>query len=542
MEENVAGSNPVSHPKSQNMKLSTLTEALVSSLERIKKPSNAGEKIVISRTVSAVAFLYEKVRVAMEYREDHLIRRGAIERILKRRLFLNENGRGVAEYILKELLWAKYMPNSSIPASRIEDVQTTIDKYMTLRNEIIRGRPYGEVEKIHEWILSICACEIEEKISPNFEREAFVNYIYNFFKDRFFLKDEGETASRIQIYIAIHRVFAKSDNDLIRFEILKLTFNNLVKNTWSDMENLTGDFFQHLKTVDLQLKHKVGSKLTRFIHREIAPFLTLRDLYEANPVNFRKALEDEKNFTNFIDKICRKRYDEIGRKLARAATRSIIYIFLTKMVFALALEYPFDKYILGRVDIIPLGINTLFPPILMFLILIGISPPGQENTKKIISSLKRIVWEEKEKISPLNISLKSPIRRPYLLFIFTVFYLLTFILSFGIIFYGLSLLNYSIASEIIFIFFLSLVLFFGYRIRKTGKEDVVSDKESIFTPVADFFILPILNVGKVLSAEISKLNFLVAILDFFIEAPFKAIFEIFEEWFSFIRRKKEEII
>ena len=120
--------------------------------------------------------------------------------------------------------------------------------------------------------------------------------------------------------------------------------------------------------------------------------------------------------------------------------------------------------------------------------------------------------------------------------------MLTFILSFGIIFYGLSLLNYSIASEIIFIFFLSLVLFFGYRIRKTGKEYVVSDKESIFTPVADFFILPILNVGKVLSAEISKLNFLVAILDFFIEAPFKAIFEIFEEWFSFIRRKKEEII
>lgn len=524
------------------MLLSPLTDALVSTLENLKKPSTVGEKIVISRTASAVAFLYEKIRVAMEYREDHLIRRAAIERILKRRLFLNENGRGIAEYLLKELLWAKYMPNSSIPEAKIDDVQETIDKYMMLRNEIVRGRPYNETERINDWLISLCACEIEEKIAPDLERESFINYIFNYFTNRIYLKDESETTSKIQIYIAIHRIFAKSDVNLIRYEILKLSFPNLVAQNWNQIEKDSDKFYQHLKTIDYHLKHKVGAKLGRVIQREIPPFLILRDLYEDSPVQFRRRISDEKTFEHEIDRICRKRYDEIGKKLARAAVRSIIYILLTKMIFAFALEYPFDKYILARVDLIPLSINTLFPPFLMFLILLGVSAPGQDNTKKIIALMKKIVWEQKENIQALSISLKTPQKRPFLAFAFSVIYLLTFVITFGAISYVLDLLHFSLVSEFIFLLFLCLVLFFAYRIRKTGKEYVVSDRESVFTPIADFFILPILNVGKVLSSEISKLNFLIAIFDFIIEAPFKAIVEIFEEWFSYIRRKKEEII
>ncbi|OGM04154.1 hypothetical protein A2112_02090 [Candidatus Woesebacteria bacterium GWA1_42_12] len=38
-------------------------------------------------------------------------------------------------------------------------------------------------------------------------------------------------------------------------------------------------------------------------------------------------------------------YSEGQTKLLRASTRSIIYIFLTKMVFGLALELPFDFFI-----------------------------------------------------------------------------------------------------------------------------------------------------------------------------------------------------
>src|SRR3989338_1462061 len=173
------------------MKLSFLTTALIASLTKPKRSSQAsGDTITISRTVSALAVLYEKVRTAIEYREDHLLRRAAIERIIKRRLILNENGRGIAEYLVREILWAKYLPENSINTSQIEDVQKTIDKYLFIRNEIVSGRSSVDRTNVFEWLISCAAAEVEEKLAPNPEHEAFINFIFQYYKDKVFLRDE----------------------------------------------------------------------------------------------------------------------------------------------------------------------------------------------------------------------------------------------------------------------------------------------------------------------------------------------------------------
>ncbi len=75
-----------------------------------------------------------------------------------------------------------------------------------------------------------------------------------------------------------------------------------------------------------------------------------------------------------------------------------------------------------------------------------------------------------------------------------------------------------------------------------AKEYVVKEKESVFTPVVDFFLMPLVSVGKWLSSEIAKINVLLLVFDFLIEAPFKVLFEVIEEWIGFIRRRKEDII
>ena len=48
-------------------------------------------------------------------------------------------------------------------------------------------------------------------------------------------------------------------------------------------------------------------------------------------------------------------------------------------------------------------------------------------------------------------------------------------------------------------------------------------------------------MGQLLSRGLAKLNFLTAFFDFIIEAPFKLIIEVLEEWISFVRSKREEI-
>ena len=128
------------------------------------------------------------------------------------------------------------------------------------------------------------------------------------------------------------------------------------------------------------------------------------------------------------------------------------------------------------------------------------------------------------------------------MFAFSLLYVTAFVVVFGGIVWGLTLLHFSLVSQMIFVFFITVVLFFAYRIRQTGMEYTIARRESFLSPVADFFLLPILNVGKWLSNEVARFNFFIAIFDYLIEAPFKTIFEVFEEWFSFMRRQKEEIL
>lgn len=213
------------------------------------------------------------------------------------------------------------------------------------------------------------------------------------------------------------------------------------------------------------------------------------------------------------------------------------------MILALILEFPLSRYIYGEVNWESISINTLFPPFLMLFIVAFFKIPGAENTQKIQQRIIEIVDANKSFESSIAFVRRQPKeKKPILVFGFTVFYSLTFLVTLLLIFEVLNMLNFNLVSQAIFIFFVSVVTFFSYRIKQVANEYYLSEKESIFTPIIDFFFMPILSIGKFFSQEISKLNFLVFFLDFLIEAPFKFIFEIIEEWISFVHKRKEEII
>src|SRR5690606_31189402 len=106
------------------------------------------------------------------------------------------------------------------------------------------------------------------------------------------------------------------------------------------------------------------------------------------------------------------------------------------------------------------------------------------------------------------VKVKKPRARGFFinLFIYLV-YLLTFVISFGLIIYILNLLDFNVVSIIIFILFLCMVAYFGYRIRQTARELVViKKKESAVSIAVDFLALPIVRVGRWISVNFSKVN------------------------------------
>lgn len=522
--------SPLWHLNMQSLTSETqkLAEILA---EPEKKHIQPGEEaITVSKTVSAAAVIYEAARNAVEFRAEHLIRRAAIERILKRRVLTNPSGEGIAEALVRELLWARYLENGSVPIRKIEEIQETIKKYLVLRKEKIT---------LSDWLLGIASCEIEKKLVPAPYREALINFVYQVLQRRISLPLEKDKKTHdIQVYIATHRGFALSDEPIIRFHLFSSFFPE-----WIDLKpqaalKILPKFTQVYQEIEKQLDYPLKDQLRRYVSRLVAPFNVIRDLAEVSPSEFAKTVSDPDVLEERCRKILTRRYQETGARLRRAAFRSIIYIFLTKMLFALLLEFPFDL-LLGKPNFWALATNSLFPPALMFLVTASIRLPGEENTKKVISEIKEFVYQEQP--VKTTIELVPPARGKILGSSFMAIYFLTYLLIFGGIIFLLNKAHFNILSQAIFLFFLSVVSFFGYRVRLLTKTYELTEKEWVLTPIVDFLFLPILRVGQWLSNELAQINILIFIFDFVIEAPFKAFFSVVEEWIHFVQAKREEI-
>ncbi|MEK7165167.1 MAG: hypothetical protein AAB779_04430, partial [Patescibacteria group bacterium] len=87
--------------------------------------------ISISTRTSRASFVYERMRNAVDYKEEHLVRRTAIERILRRMISNNER-KNIAENLTHELIHARYLPNDAIPQRRLVELDKILDKYFWL--------------------------------------------------------------------------------------------------------------------------------------------------------------------------------------------------------------------------------------------------------------------------------------------------------------------------------------------------------------------------------------------------------------------------
>jgi hypothetical protein len=195
----------------------------------------------------------------------------------------------------------------------------------------------------------------------------------------------------------------------------------------------------------------------------------------------------------------------------------------------------------GAINYFTAGINVLFPPILMTVVALLIRMPKKENEAKIIEEVKDISLNS---LSKKSFVIKQPRKRGIVANgIFHLIYTLTFLFSIFIIFSVLNRWGFNVFSSILFVFFLTLVSFFGIRIRRPVKELLVIDKrDNLITLIIDFFSLPFVSMGRWLSGKFSKLNFIAFFLDFIIEAPFKLLVEIIEDLFGFLKEKKEDVM
>jgi hypothetical protein len=499
----------------------------------LKESETSDETIKTSRAVSSLAVAYEAARNAVEFKSEHLIRQAAIVRILRRRLFLGESSERVAPLLIRELIWARYLKDNSVPVAKIDKIEDIINKYrvaFTLTKE----------KELSEWLLNLAGCEIERNLAPNPYPQLIINFVAGSLQPKIKIASvDDEKIKDIQVYIAVERAFAKNSNIFITFHLLEAVFPRWFAEGSKDSKGSFPELLSAKTEIDRYLQFSLGVEVKREVARMVAPFNVIREMVIRDPQGFLKSVEDKSEFEKVAHELLAKLYAENKGKSVRASTRSIIYIFLTKMVFAIALELPFDVF-LGRTDYLALGINLVFPPALMFLLNARIVTPDEENTKKIIEKIEEYVYSDK----PPAVTVVGKRKAAASIFeqIFLMIYSILFIGIFVFIIWGLNKLNFNVISQGIFIFFLCVVSFFAYRVRSISRDYVYEEpKGGFFSSLVDFLFLPIVRVGQWLSGQIARLDLLGFVFDFIIEAPLKAFLEVIEEWVHFVRAKKEEI-
>ena len=271
----------------------------------------------------------------MEYKEDHLIRRAATERIIKRRLMLNPEGVDEAENIIRELLWARYFPSDSLSILDVRNVQSIINKYLTARRSLLVGRPEKTKIYLSQFIMDLLTCEIEETLSPqeSTKDSIYTYFIYQVLRKKIKIEDIDTALQDAYFYVAVEKGFAKSDLPYLRYHLFKLTHKPLGKYEEQGIKDLTPHLPATFNKIDRIIDNPYSEKLVRFIRKQTPPFLVLYELLERYPGKAYQILQNRNILVNNVDLICREKYQQTTKRLQTTAIRSLIYIFLTKMVF-----------------------------------------------------------------------------------------------------------------------------------------------------------------------------------------------------------------
>lgn len=562
-----------SHPVELNESAKKLFQVIYSEQNKKEVIDDDVPKIQVSSLVSRVAFFYEKVRNAVDYEEEHLVRKNAIARILRRQVMIEGvikdiESEKIAEHLLGELIRGSYLPNNSIPETRKKEVAVILEKYIRLRDYLVLNINLSlnfktdinkakdllnEKNRLVHWILDLAACEIEEDLAPNPEKQIIVNNLYDVLSKNIKLPSDlpYEDDLEIQIYLSIGRTYLKLDRDMLSFILFK--YYNSEWLGLHDKEILDEEdknkikvIAEKIKSIDTmveqQLNHPLTKQMDKIVRVYALYFSILSGTIESDPVKIYGELQKgEKSFVASIKKVCNEKYKKVKGRLWKRAIRSIIYIFFTKSIFVFAIELPAVKLFGEAVNWVALAINISFPAILLFFIVLMTRLPGENNTNKIISGIKEIAFVGQERNHPIILR-KPAERNAVTTAIFSLIYAASFLFSVYLIVKALSYINFNWVSAVIFLFFLAFVSFFSIVVTKGIKELlIVEKKENLITFLIDLFYSPIIMAGKWLSSSFSKMNVFVFIFDFILEAPFKILVEVGEDWTKYIRERRENM-
>ncbi|MDO8435434.1 MAG: hypothetical protein Q7S89_02010 [bacterium] len=500
-----------------------------------------GPFIEVSDVVRTLGKVYERLRTVVDYRDEHLLRKAAIERILKRRFDPAGDLPQLARAFVEELIRAGYIANGTLPESKLKDITAILKRYATIESAItaddpkLAGRPVAELR-------GIMAAELDEFFGHDVPVASGVRVLGKLLREHLVFRGAIDERERdIQILLACERALHSLDRSSLSYALLRASIRD-----WDDVEGERAaqfgrNFGKWSSFFAASLNHPLRYRLMSITKRYAVLMTLLFDISKHHPGQMRHLAQSvEEMHTQVLDAYL-ARYSNAKKRLRRGAFRAIIYLLLTKFLLAALLEVPYDIAVIGHITWLPLSINLAFPPLFMFIVALFIDVPSKRNTGAVVTGMEGFLGAGYAGNLKHEIRVR-PRRRGFISILANAFYLVTYVITFGAIVWVLRQLGFTLLGVLIFVFFLTVVSFFGIRIRRNVRELLLfAEAKGGYSTLIDFFTFPIVRAGQWLSESFQRINVFVFILDIFIEAPLQIALEVLEHFIAFFREKKEEV-
>jgi len=516
------------------------------------RPREGSVALHVDEVASQVAAFYEQIRTIIDWKEEHLMRRAAIIRKLKRRFIdlelSNFSSQNIAEPLVLELIRGGYFPNDRIEESKVKDVQRIIHKYVF----ILKNNPEYKKGKagVHFYsrLLEIAACEIEETLAPSLKEMAMIDFMFYQMREKIKVNERvyqrkllQKEDTDIQIYIAVQRALFKLDDPIITYNVLR--FNYLYWDNPSEQEllKLSQAMGTILKNINKALAHPLQRKFYTICERYDTPYLLLGDVLGTDFTGKTlKEIDQPSLMETFIKNAYTVRLKDLKVKIRRAALYSVASIFITKILSLIVIETILAKVLNEKFDFVILGADILIPTLLMTFLVATVELPSKKNLNLAVMETMKVVYKRDKKDA---YEVKTSKKRSTLTkFIISFIYLLGTVVSFGFIFLIFLYFGFPISSIVINIIFISLILFAARAIQRRAKELTVEpEKEGFGDLILDILVMPITELGRWLSNTWKQYNAVAALFSALIDMPFSAFVEFLERWRFFIQERKEEI-
>lgn len=536
--------------------LSDSTKKLISQyalaqLRDSKKPETP--TIHVDEVAKKVAAFYEQIRTIVDWKEEHLMRRAAIIRKLKRRFFdfeLNNysSTEDAAESLILELIRGGHFQNDSIEESKPKDVQKIINKYIFILKNNPENRAGKAGMQFYNWLIEVAACEIEENLSPAIREMALINYMFSAMKEKIKVSDKiyqsgllKKEYTYVQIYIAVCQALFKLDKPIISYNLIKYRYPDWDRANDNLVSEISQKIFKIWKGIENDMQNPFANKFYNICERYDTPYLLMGDVLSMNSaLETGKEISDPAVLEELIKETYSKRLSTLKTRISRAAIYSTISIFVTKVLSLVLLEVLIEEALGSKIKPVILMADILIPTALMFFIISMVKRPSKKNLNLVIMETMKVAYgKEPAEIYEIKMARK---KGPVMSAILSVVYVFSAFITFGVIYYVLNYFGFPISSIIIDIIFIALILFAGTAATKRAQElTMEEEKEGFLSFLSDVFFLPLHGFGRWISNKWKKYNAFAVFFNALIDMPFTAFVEFLEKWRYFIKERKDEI-